>query len=106
MPETLIKKPKFKSEAEEAAWYPANPDYVRQQLQLAQDEGRLTHGTADSRLGLTIPVTIRLNKADLAKARAQAEARLVPYQTYLKILLHQALANAETETSAAKSVTA
>jgi predicted DNA binding CopG/RHH family protein len=95
MEQTLIKKPKFASEAEEAAWYPANPDYVRQQLERAEAEGRAGHGTADKRLGLTTPVTIRLSQEDIEKARIQAEKKGIGYQTYMKILLHEALAKAE-----------
>ena len=36
-------------------------------------------------------VTIRLSLADLARARTQAERRGLRYQTYVKMLLHQAL---------------
>jgi predicted DNA binding CopG/RHH family protein len=36
-------------------------------------------------------VTIRLSLADLARARKQAERRGLRYQTYVKMLLHQAL---------------
>jgi hypothetical protein len=36
-------------------------------------------------------VTIRLSLADLERARRQAERRGLRYQTYVKMLLHQAL---------------
>ena len=36
-------------------------------------------------------VTIRLSLADLERARKQAERRGLRYQTYVKMLLHQAL---------------
>ena len=36
-------------------------------------------------------ITIRLPLADLEKARRQAQRRGLRYQTYVKMLLHQAL---------------
>jgi predicted DNA binding CopG/RHH family protein len=90
-----ITRPKFASEREEADWWAANPDYVLQRLQLAEAEGRLGHGTAAKRLGLTAATTIRLSQEDLAKAREQAEKKGLGYQTYIKMLLHEALAHAE-----------
>jgi len=36
-------------------------------------------------------VTIRLSLADLERARKQAERRGLRYQTYVKMLLHEAL---------------
>ena len=36
-------------------------------------------------------VTIRLANAELALARSQAEAKGLKYQTYIKMLLHEAL---------------
>lgn len=39
----------------------------------------------------TQPVTIRLAARDLELAKEQAEQRGLPYQTYLKSVLHQAL---------------
>jgi predicted DNA binding CopG/RHH family protein len=95
MQDEMIVKPKFASEAEEADWYAANPDYILQRLQLAEAEGRLGQGTAAKRLGLTASTTIRLSHEDLAKARAQAEKKGMGYQTYIKMLLHEALAHAE-----------
>ena len=90
-----IVRPDFANEREEAEWWDANPEYIRQQFELAKAEGRLGHGTVAKRLGLTTPVTIRLSQEDLAKARVQAEKKGVGYQTYMKILLHEALAHAE-----------
>jgi predicted DNA binding CopG/RHH family protein len=36
-------------------------------------------------------ITIRLGNAELALARRQAEAKGLKYQTYIKMLLHEAL---------------
>lgn len=41
---------------------------------------------------VTKPVTIRLNAPDIEAARALSKARGLPYQTYIKRLLHEALA--------------
>jgi hypothetical protein len=94
-----LKKPKFASEAEEAAWYPAHPEYVEALFEQAEREGKLGHGTLARILGLTRPVTIRLSQKDIAMAKAQAETKGVGYQTYMKILLHKALDEAQGEAS-------
>jgi len=40
-------------------------------------------------------VTIRLSNSEIELARKQAEARGLRYQTYMKMLLHQALTSAQ-----------
>lgn len=40
---------------------------------------------------VTQPITIRLNAPDIAIARQLSKIKGVPYQTYIKKLLHQAL---------------
>jgi predicted DNA binding CopG/RHH family protein len=37
-------------------------------------------------------ITIRLNNSEIALAKRQAEAKGLKYQTYIKMLLHEALA--------------
>jgi predicted DNA binding CopG/RHH family protein len=37
-------------------------------------------------------ITIRMNNSEIALARQQAEAKGLKYQTYIKMLLHEALA--------------
>jgi hypothetical protein len=101
-----MKKPKFASEADEARWYPAHPEYAEALFEQAEREGKLGHGTMARIFGLTKPVTIRLSQVDIAKAKAQAETKGVGYQTYMKILLHKALDEAEGEVAAAKGITA
>jgi predicted DNA binding CopG/RHH family protein len=39
--------------------------------------------------------TIRLDPEDIAKARQQAADRGLRYQTYLKMMIHEALRNSE-----------
>ena len=95
MPETLIKKPKFSSESEEADWYPANPEYLSQQFEQARAEGRLVRGPVVDRSELTTPITLRISQGDLEKARTQAEKKGIGYQTYIKMLIHEALEKVE-----------
>ena len=53
---------------------------------------------------VTQPVTIRLSAPDLAVARHLAKDKGIPYQTYIKSLLHEALQRAaSTRTRARKN---
>jgi predicted DNA binding CopG/RHH family protein len=78
--------PKFKSEAEEAAWWDAHPDFIVGQFEKAAKEGRLLRGILKSK-----SVTIRISIRDLEAAQRLADRKGLPYQTYMKMLLHQAL---------------
>ncbi len=40
---------------------------------------------------VTKPVTIRLNAPDIAMARSLSKTKGLPYQTYIKMVLHEAL---------------
>ena len=83
------KMPKFKSEAEEAAWWDRNPDFIADQFERAAKEGRVLRGLPGH--GATRSVTIRLAVQDVEIAQAQAAKLGLPYQTYIKTVLHQAL---------------
>ena len=83
------KMPKFKSEAEEAEWWDRNPDFVADQFEKAAKEGRILHGLPGR--GATRSVTIRLAEKDVETAQTLAEKMGLPYQTYIKTILHQAL---------------
>ena len=80
-----ITVPKFGSEAEEAQWWYENRATIEGALIKAMDNGTFRRGAASRN------VTIRMAEADLALARHQAQARGMPYQTYIKSLLHEAL---------------
>jgi predicted DNA binding CopG/RHH family protein len=82
--------PEFKSEAEEARWYEKNQDALLTEFKNAAKDGTLGRGTLAKR-GLTPTTTIRLDKRDIELAKRQAEQRGLRYQTYLKMLIHQAL---------------
>jgi len=46
----------------------------------------------DAAIGGSRPVTIRLDVNDIRRAESQAAAKGLKYQTYIKMLLHEALA--------------
>jgi hypothetical protein len=87
--------PSFETEAEEAQWWFDHREQTADWLEKAAAEGRTTN-LAQLRegrrtRGITPTISIRLDPADLARARALAERRGLRYQTYLKMLLHEAL---------------
>ena len=90
--------PKFKTEAEEAQWWYDNRDKVENALINAMDNGTIRRGTAQrltSEARASRNVTIRMAEADLDLARRQAEKKGLPYQTYIKSVLHEALVKRE-----------
>lgn len=105
-----LKVPAFATEAEEAKWWYDNREKVSEELVKAAKEGRLRRGGIRrlfaekgipfSEPGPTPTTTIRLDPEDIAKARAQAAERGLRYQTYLKMIIHEALRNAEQERKA------
>ncbi|HEY2861823.1 MAG TPA: hypothetical protein VGJ21_25710 [Terracidiphilus sp.] len=97
--------PAFESEAEEAKWWFENENLVTEEFQKAASEGRLGRGGirrlfAEKGIVFKEPkptptTTIRLDPQDIAKAREQAAERGLRYQTYLKMLIREALRNEE-----------
>lgn len=102
-----MKIPKFASEAEEAKWWYDNREKLSEEFHKAAKEGRLRRGGVQRLLaergivyqgsGPTPTTTIRLDPEDVAKARVQAAQRGLRYQTYLKMIIHEALGKAEDE---------
>jgi len=90
-----LKQKTFASEAEEAVWWESREDQLADEFEKAGAEGRLGFGTAAKRAALP-STTIRLDPEDIAKARVQAAERGLRYQTYLKMIIHEALRAAET----------
>jgi predicted DNA binding CopG/RHH family protein len=83
--------PKFASQAEDARWH----DRHRRKLESAvarriQEGSTLTMQQAAAR-ARTRPITIRLATQDMNKARGLAAQKGIGYQTYIKMLLHEAL---------------
>ena len=92
------KQPPFKTEAQEAEWWAKNQDLIANRFDQAKAAGKLGKGTvarvARKRAigaGASPTITIRLAEDDLTRARALAAEKGLRYQTYLKMLLHQAL---------------
>jgi predicted DNA binding CopG/RHH family protein len=85
-----LEVPKFATDAEESAWWYAHRDIVNEQIGEALEQGRFTRGVTDRR-GNTPTTSIRLDPVDISRARIAAEKRGLKYQTYLKMLIHEAL---------------
>lgn len=87
--------PSFKNEREEAAWWQKNRAAVETDLRAAMRERKilsLHEVMAQARRKKELqPVTIRLANEDIATARQLADDKGVGYQTYIKLLLHEAL---------------
>jgi hypothetical protein len=106
-----LKIPKFATEAEEAKWWFDNQELTFKEFQKAAKEGRLGRGGVRRLFAekgipfkepaLTPTTTIRLDPDDIAKARVQAAERGLRYQTYLKMIIHEALRKTEQNQSSA-----
>jgi predicted DNA binding CopG/RHH family protein len=88
--------PAFESEAKEAEWWHKNRTTLDRDLTEAAKKGelkRLNQATLKARLASSKArvVSIRLPENDIELARRQAAQKGLPYQTYIKSLLHQAL---------------
>jgi predicted DNA binding CopG/RHH family protein len=87
--------PTFGSESEEAAWWEKHRAAVEGDLRAAMREG-VTMSLGEvmaqvKRKKELPPVTIRLASEDIATARQLAEDKGIGYQTYIELLLHEAL---------------
>jgi predicted DNA binding CopG/RHH family protein len=83
--------PKCANEEEEAAWWDAHPEVLTERFQSARQLGNVRRPTQTDRPGASETVTIRIPPEELTRARALAAKRGLRYQTYLKMLLHEAL---------------
>ncbi len=93
---TKLIVPKFANDTEESEWWYAHREDVNEEIVEAFEQGRMKPSKLMQR-GNTPTTTIRLDPADIAKARDVAGRKGLPYQTYLKSLIHEAL---ERETAA------
>jgi predicted DNA binding CopG/RHH family protein len=89
-----LKRKNFANEAEEARWWESHEDSLADEFEKATAEGRAGIGTVAKSAALPT-TTIRLSPDDIAKARVQAAERGLRYQTYLKMIIHEALRDAE-----------
>ncbi len=87
--------PRFRNEREEAEWWDKNRAKLDLDFPEAAKKGqlqRLDRERIRARVtGATKVISLRLPETDLALAREQAARKGLPYQTYLKSLLHEAL---------------
>ena len=79
-----------------------NQDLIARRFVRAKTAGKLGKGTVARvarertvQAGPSPTITIRLPEADLTRARTLAAEKGLRYQTYLKMLLHQALDSEE-----------
>ena len=86
--------PKFRDEASEARWWEQTSD--------AMFEFALEHGLKGKRpaRGATRPTSIRLRPEDMERLKKLAARRGLGYQTYLKMILREALEKEERRAAA------
>lgn len=96
------KQRRFETETEEAEWWAKNQDLIANRFEKAKAEGKLARGSVArvaseraKQAGASPTITIRLAEDDLMRARTLAAQKGLRYQTYLKMLLHQALKSEE-----------
>jgi predicted DNA binding CopG/RHH family protein len=85
MPKKQITIPKFRTEAEEADWWDSHPEVATEIMKRAIQSGKARRAVPLK------TVTMRLPVSDLKAARDLAQHKGIPYQTYIKMLLHEAL---------------
>jgi predicted DNA binding CopG/RHH family protein len=88
MPKNTITIPKFKTTGEEADWWES-----REGKRVATEIMRrgIAAGTAKRRRPPLKTVTMRLPEPDIEAAKDLAFRKGIPYQTYIKMLLHEAI---------------
>jgi hypothetical protein len=100
--------PKFATEAEEADWWFKNRELHGKIMLAAARRGEtktlskellLARIEASKKKAAAPMVSIRIPADDLALARKQAQKKGLPYQTYIKSLLHETLAQRERKAS-------
>jgi predicted DNA binding CopG/RHH family protein len=85
MPKKQVTSPKFHTEAEEAEWWDSHPEVATEIMKRAIKSGKARRAVPLK------TVTMRLPVPDLVAAQDLAEHKGLPYQTYIKMLLHEAL---------------
>jgi predicted DNA binding CopG/RHH family protein len=85
--------PKFSNEAQEAAWWDTHRSEIEAEIrQRMKQKETLTLGSLLRGGKPSQPVTLRIPKEDLETARRLAARKGLGYQTYIKMLLREALA--------------
>jgi predicted DNA binding CopG/RHH family protein len=96
------RQPQFKTETQEAEWWANNQDIIADRFEQSKAAGELGKGTVarvaaerTKQAGVSPTITIRIAEDDLTRARTLAAEKGLRYQTYLKMLLRQALISEE-----------
>jgi predicted DNA binding CopG/RHH family protein len=85
MPKKPIVIPTFRTEAAEAEWWDSHPDAATEIMKRALKSGK-------ARWAVPLKtVTMRLPVPDIKTAQDLAHEKGLPYQTHIKMLLHEAL---------------
>ncbi len=85
MPKKPIAIPKFRTEAAEAEWWDSHPEVATEVMKRAIKSGKARRAVPLK------SVTMRLPAPDIQSAQDLAQKKGLPYQTYIKMLLHEAL---------------
>ena len=85
MPIKQITIPKFRTEAQEAKWWDSHPEVATEIMKRAIKSGQARRAVPLK------TVTMRLPVLDIKTAQDLAHRKGLPYQTYIKMLLHEAL---------------
>ena len=101
----MIRKPdipEFQSEAEEAEWWDQHREETAEWMEKAAADNETTTLSdviqqARQRAGAIPTVSISIDPDDITRARSLAAKRGLRYQTYLQMLLHEALQREERE---------
>ena len=86
--------PKFANQKEEAQWWYDNRKTVQEQLLAAMEGGTPHRGGPRQVLAeraASKTIAIRMPVADIERARMLSARKGLGYQTYMKMLLHEAL---------------
>ncbi|MBI4906377.1 MAG: hypothetical protein HY820_22285 [Acidobacteria bacterium] len=89
-----LRIPSFRNEREEAAWWDKHREEVEAGLRHAIRSGKTTslrEVLAPQKPVKLQPVTLRLPTEDIATARQLAGMKGLGYQTYIKLILREAL---------------
>jgi predicted DNA binding CopG/RHH family protein len=84
---TEIKTPKFANEQEEADWWDSHPEAITGAIERAEAAGAVS----EYRARPTRPTNIRLYVEDLEAAQKIAHRKGLKVQTYIKMVLHEAV---------------
>jgi predicted DNA binding CopG/RHH family protein len=83
--------PRFEAESDDARWHDRHKRQLEAAMEKRLKEGSTLTGRQAAARAKLRPVTIRLPTQDIDAARELAAEKGIGYQTYIKILLREAL---------------